>query len=44
MEAAIDKLRRKCSKPLPSVKIREMELKDAPVVFELGQRLFTAEE
>jgi ribosomal protein S18 acetylase RimI-like enzyme len=29
---------------LPSVEIREMELKDVPVVFELGQKLFTAEQ
>ena len=36
--------RRKRSKPLPSVEIREMELRDVPEVFELGQKLFTAEE
>ncbi len=35
--------RRKRSK-VPFVEIREMELKDVPVVFELGQKLFTAEE
>ena len=40
----ITKVRRKRSKPLPSVEIREMELKDVPEVFELGQKLFTAEE
>jgi ribosomal protein S18 acetylase RimI-like enzyme len=43
MEVAT-KPRRKRSKPLPSVEIREMELKDVPEVFELGQKLFTAEE
>ena len=37
-------VRRKRAKPLPSVEIREMELKDVPEVFELGQKLFTAEE
>jgi ribosomal protein S18 acetylase RimI-like enzyme len=37
-------VRRKRSKPLPSVEIREMELRDVPEVFELGQKLFTAEE
>ncbi len=36
--------RRKRSKPLPQVEIREMTLKDVPDVFELGQKLFTAEE
>jgi len=36
--------RRKRAKPLPPVEIREMELKDVPVVFELGEKLFTAEE
>jgi ribosomal protein S18 acetylase RimI-like enzyme len=43
MELAL-KPRRKRAKPLPSVEIREMELKDVPEVFELGQKLFTAEE
>ena len=38
------KVRRKRAKPLPSVEIREMELRDVPAVFELGQKLFTAEE
>ena len=37
-------VRRKRAKPLPSVEIREMELKDVAAVFELGQKLFTAEE
>ena len=37
-------VRRKRSKPLPPVEIREMELKDVPEVFDLGQKLFTAEE
>ena len=37
------KVRRKRSQPLPSVEIREMALKDVAEVFELGQRLFTAE-
>ena len=41
---ALKKVRRKRSKPLPPVEIREMELKDVPAVFELGQKLFTAEE
>jgi ribosomal protein S18 acetylase RimI-like enzyme len=36
--------RRKRAKPLPPVEIREMELKDVAGVFELGQRLFTADE
>ena len=43
MEAS-RKIRRRRSKPLPPVEIREMELKDVPDVFELGQKLFTAEE
>ncbi len=30
--------------PLPSVEIRQMQLKDIPAVFELGQSLFTAEQ
>ena len=36
--------RRKRAKALSSVEIREMELKDVPEVFDLGQKLFTAEE
>ena len=38
------KVRSRKSKPLPTVEIREMELKDVADVFELGQKLFTAEE
>ncbi len=38
------KPRRRRPKPLPPVEIREMELKDVAEVFELGQRLFTADE
>jgi len=30
--------------PLPNVEIREMELVDLPAVFELGQKLFTADK
>jgi ribosomal protein S18 acetylase RimI-like enzyme len=37
-------VRRKRAKPLPSVEIREMELRDVPEVFELGEKLFTAEK
>ena len=37
-------VRRKRAKPLPPVEIREMELKDVAEVFDLGQKLFTAEE
>ena len=37
-------VRRKRAKPLSSVEIREMELRDVPAVFDLGQKLFTAEE
>jgi ribosomal protein S18 acetylase RimI-like enzyme len=37
-------VRRQRTKSLPSVEIREMELRDVPEVFELGQKLFTAEE
>jgi ribosomal protein S18 acetylase RimI-like enzyme len=37
-------VRRKRVRQLPSVEIREMELKDVAEVFELGQKLFTAEE
>jgi len=37
-------VKRKRSKPLPPVEIREMELRDVAPVFELGQKLFTAEE
>jgi ribosomal protein S18 acetylase RimI-like enzyme len=36
--------RRKRSKPLPPVDIREMELRDVAEVFELGEKLFTADE
>lgn len=36
--------RRRRAKPVPPVEIREMELKDVAGVFELGQKLFTAEE
>jgi ribosomal protein S18 acetylase RimI-like enzyme len=39
----ISKSKRKRTK-LPVVEIREMELKDMPEVFELGQKLFTADE
>ena len=37
-------IRRKRGKSVPSVEIREMELRDVSAVFELGQKLFTAEE
>ncbi len=40
----LEKSRIRRSKPLPAVEIREMELKDVAAVFELGQKLFTAEE
>jgi ribosomal protein S18 acetylase RimI-like enzyme len=40
----LKKNRRKRAKPLPTVEIREMELRDVAPVFELGQKLFTAEE
>ena len=43
MEVA-KKARRKRAKPLPPVEIREMELRDVPEVFDLGQKLFTADE
>lgn len=43
MEPLRKRLRRR-TKTLPTVEIREMELKDVSEVFELGQRLFTAEE
>ena len=36
--------KRRRKKPLPAVEIREMELRDVAAVFELGQKLFTAEE
>jgi len=36
--------RKRTRKPLPSVEIREMELKDVAPVYELGQKLFTAEK
>jgi len=39
-----DKPKRRRAKPLPPVEIREMELRDVAQVFELGQKLFTAEE
>lgn len=42
MEAPIKGPRRR--KAAPSIEIREMQLKDVAEVFELGQRLFTAEE
>ncbi len=38
------KAKRKRAKPLPAVEIREMELRDVAEVFDLGQKLFTAEE
>jgi len=38
------KPKRKRTKPLPPVEIREMELRDVAGVYDLGQRLFTAEE
>ena len=38
------KPRRKRAKPLPSVEIREMELRDVAPVYELGLKLFTADE
>jgi len=41
---AVTKPKRKRAKPLPPVEIREMELRDVPQVFELGEKLFTAEE
>lgn len=40
----LKKTRRRRPKPLPQVEIREMELKDISGVFELGQKLFTAEK
>jgi len=43
MEVAT-KTKRRRPKPLPSIEIREMELKDVAGVFDLGQKLFTAEE
>jgi ribosomal protein S18 acetylase RimI-like enzyme len=43
MDAPV-KVRRQRARPLPSVEIREMELKDVPEVFDLGQKLFTADE
>lgn len=44
MEAVLSRPRRKRVKSLPPVEIREMELRDVAEVFELGQKLFTAEE
>ena len=41
---AASKTGRRRTKPLPPVEIREMELRDVAEVFELGQKLFTAEE
>jgi ribosomal protein S18 acetylase RimI-like enzyme len=38
------KPRRKRAKPLPPVEIREMELRDVAEIFDLGQKLFTADE
>jgi len=38
------KSKRRRAKPLPPVDIREMELRDVAPVFDLGQKLFTAEE
>lgn len=43
MKASAKKQRQRV-KPLPPVEIREMELRDVAGVFELGQKLFTAEE
>ena len=43
MEVAV-KPRRKRSKQLPPVEIREMELLDVADIFDLGQKLFTADE
>jgi ribosomal protein S18 acetylase RimI-like enzyme len=40
----VAKVRRRRTKPLPPVEIREMELRDVAAVFELGQKLFTAEK
>jgi len=44
MEVAVRPARRRRPKPLPSIEIREMELRDVADVFELGQKLFTAEK
>ena len=44
MEAVLSRPRRKRAKPVPPVEIREMELRDVAEVFELGQKLFTADE
>lgn len=38
------KEKRKRAKALPPVEIREMQLKDVAAVYELGQKLFTADE
>ena len=40
----ITKRKRRRAKPLPPVEIREMDLRDVAEVFELGQKLFTADE
>jgi ribosomal protein S18 acetylase RimI-like enzyme len=44
METEMKIRRKRRPKPLPTVEIREMELRDVAEVFELGQKLFTAEE
>jgi ribosomal protein S18 acetylase RimI-like enzyme len=44
MSHSFTKAKRKRTRPLPSVEIREMELRDVPEVFDLGEKLFTAEE
>lgn len=44
METLTPARRKRVRKSLPSVEIREMELRDVPEVFELGEKLFTAEE
>jgi len=40
----VKKPKRKRLRPLPPVEIREMELRDVAPVFDLGQKLFTANE
>jgi ribosomal protein S18 acetylase RimI-like enzyme len=44
MGTPLTKSKRSRSKPLPPVEIREMELRDVAPVFDLGQKLFTAEQ
>lgn len=44
MEVLTRPARRRRPKSLPPVEIREMELRDVAAVFELGQKLFTADE